>query len=94
MTSQQAMSETASQATAQSTASQVNIKLETNQIKANLKSLLRNVDQDKSGKIKTEVFFQMLALHKIELSSKDRAYLSKLFQNGDKIKYKEALAPL
>jgi hypothetical protein len=30
MTSQQAMSETASQATAQSTASQVNIKLETN----------------------------------------------------------------
>ena len=49
---------------------------------------------DKSGKIKTEVFFQILALHKIELSSKDRAYLSKLFQNGDKIKYKEALAPL
>lgn len=36
----------------------------------------------------------MLGLHKIELSAKDKAYLSKLFQNGDKIKYKEALAPL
>jgi len=32
----------------------------------------------------------MLALHKIELEQKDRAFLTKLFQNGDLIKYKEA----
>ena len=32
----------------------------------------------------------MLALHKIELEPKDRAFLTKLFQNGDLIKYKEA----
>jgi hypothetical protein len=53
---------------AESTRSQINIKLETNQTKAQLKTLLKNVDQgnppnyltlivDKSGKIKTEVFF-------------------------------------
>ena len=49
---------------------------------------------DKSGKIKTEVFFQMLGLHKIELTQKDKTYLTKNFQNGDKIKYKDALVPL
>ena len=38
------MSETAS-SVAQSTASQVNVKLETNKIKADLKALLKNVDQ-------------------------------------------------
>ena len=36
----------------------------------------------------------MLGLHQIELNPKDKAYLTKLFQNGDKIKYKEALTPL
>ena len=33
----------------------------------------------------------MLALHKIDLSQKDKTYLAKQFQNGDKIKYKEAM---
>jgi len=33
----------------------------------------------------------MLGLHKIELSTKDKAYLCKNFQNGDQLKYKEAL---
>jgi hypothetical protein len=49
---------------------------------------------DKSGKIKTEVFFQMLGLHKIDLSTRDKAYLTKNYQNGDQIKYKEALIPM
>ena len=33
----------------------------------------------------------MLALHKIELPQKDKTYLTKQFQNGDKIKYKDAV---
>lgn len=33
----------------------------------------------------------MLVLHKIELTQKDKAYLTKQFQNGDKIKYKDAV---
>lgn len=36
----------------------------------------------------------MLSLHKIDLEAKDRSYLCKQFQNGDKIKYKEALERL
>ncbi len=54
-------SETAS--LAPSTQSQIQIKQETNQTKANLKQLLKNIDQNKSGKIKTDVYFQMLELH-------------------------------
>ncbi len=100
-----APSETASVAQShQSTSSQVALKLETNKVKTDLKKLLTSVDQgkespptyfvDKSGKLKTDVFFQMLSLHKIELEPKDKQYLTKLFQNGDKIKYKEAIQPL
>lgn len=48
-------SETASLAA--STQSQIQIKQETNQTKTNLKQLLKNVDQNKSGKIKTDVYF-------------------------------------
>ena len=36
----------------------------------------------------------MLSLHKIDLTSKDKAYLTKQFQNGDQLKYKEALERL
>ena len=49
---------------------------------------------DKKGKIKTELFFQMLELHQISLGPKDRQYLQKLHSNGDQIAYKEALGLL
>ena len=34
----------------------------------------------------------MLSLHQIELDAKDKSYIQKTFGNGDKIKYKEAVA--
>ena len=36
----------------------------------------------------------MLQLHHIDLQQKDKQYLIKNFQNGQTIKYKEALVPL
>ena len=73
--------------------------------KKNLKTLLKNIDTGKStfisqfflektGKIKTTAFFQMLDLHQIVLDIKDKAYLEKEHSNGDQIKFKDAIAKL
>ena len=49
---------------------------------------------DKQGKIKAELLFQMLELHKITLNNKDKVHLKKTCGNGDQIKYKDAIALL
>ena len=76
---------------AQSTASQLNIKQEANETKAKLRTLLKNIDAEKCGKIKSQLLWQMLALHKIVLSAKDQSFLLKNFGNGDQIRYKDAI---
>ena len=43
-----------------STVSQVDFKLQSNNIKKKLKGLLKMVDLDKSGFVKNDVFFQLI----------------------------------
>jgi hypothetical protein len=49
---------------------------------------------DKSGQIKTEAFFTLLELHKVILTTKEKTILQEKFQNGQMIKYLEALSSL
>lgn len=49
---------------------------------------------ERTGEIKTDVFFTLLDLHKIELQAKDIASMKKNYVNGDQIAYLEALASI
>ena len=49
---------------------------------------------DKTGQVKTEAFFTLLELHNVFLSTKDRADLKQRFENGQMIKYLDALNSL
>ena len=71
--------------------SQVDFKFKSNDIKKKLKGLLKNLDADKTGMIKYEVFFELLVLHKIELHSDAKNYLKKNYSKNQTINYKEAL---
>jgi len=51
-----------------SEASQVDFKLQANNVKNKLKSLFKNVDNDKSGMVKYEVFFELLELHNVKIN--------------------------
>ena len=74
--------------------SQVDFKFQSNDTKKKLKSLLKGVDHDKTGMVKNEVFFQLLKLHKVNLSNAACTHLQKSFGKNDEIKYKEALNQL
>ena len=82
------------QSVAESTASQVDVKLRANQTKVQLKQLFKNVDSEKHGKVKESAFFSLLKLHGVQLSAKDEAAVKKRFGNGGYIKYKDALPEL
>lgn len=47
--------------------SQVDLKLKANQVKSKLKGLLKNVDNDKQGLVKHQLFFELLNLHGVKL---------------------------
>ena len=49
------------------------------------------MDTDKSGMVKHEVFFELLNLHKIDLSLDAKNYLKKNYSKNQTINYKEAL---
>ena len=66
----------------QSMVSQVEVKLRTNQTKAKLRSLFRNIDQEKSGLIKKEAFFTILKLHGIKLEDAELNRLTKNYTRG------------
>jgi len=85
---------TSNRSVAESTASQLDTKLKVNQIKLKLKQLLKNVDQDKQGRIKESVFVTICQLLGVNLSQKDQTQLSKRYGFGGSIKYKEALGEL
>lgn len=74
--------------------SQVDFKFQSNETKKKLRSLLKGVDHDKTGMVKNEVFFQLLKLHKVELSNAACTYLTKNFSKSDQIQYKDALNQL
>jgi Ca2+-binding EF-hand superfamily protein len=71
--------------------SQVDFKFKSNDIKKKLKSLLKNLDTDKTGMLKHEVFFELLALHRIDLSNDAKNYLKKHYSKNQTINYKEAI---
>jgi len=56
---------------AESTASQLDTKMKANQTKLKLRQLFKNVDQDKTSKIKESVFTTILQLHGVALSKSD-----------------------
>lgn len=85
---------TSNRSVAESTASQLDTKFKANQIKLKLKQLLKNVDQDKQGRIKESVFVTICQLLGVNLSQKDHIELGKRFGSGGSIKYKEALGEL
>lgn len=74
--------------------SQVDFKMQANAIKHKLKNLLKNVDMDKSGFVKFEVFFELLELHKVDLSKPAISYLKQNFSKNQTINYKEAVNQL
>lgn len=71
--------------------SQVDFKFRSNDIKKKVRVLLRGVDSDKSGFVKQEVFYELLKLHKIDLSPSAIQNLNKICGKNDLINYKEAL---
>ena len=71
--------------------SQVDFKFQSNKTKQKLKGLMKNVDTDKSGFLKYEVFFELLHLHKVNLKNDATNYLKKHYSKNQTINYKEAL---
>ena len=71
--------------------SQVDFKFKSNDIKKKLRALLKNLDGDKTGMVKYEVFFELLNLHKIDLSLDAKNYLKRNYSKNQTINYKEAL---
>ena len=87
------------------------VKLRTNQTKAKLRALLKNIDtgklvllffsssdhvyylcsKEKSGNVKEDAFFTILALHNITLEDAEKNRLKKAHSRANKIKYVEAL---
>ena len=60
------------QSLAESKASQLDVKLRANQTKNKLRQLFKNVDVDKTSKVKEAVFFQICELHGVSLTKKDQ----------------------
>ena len=71
--------------------SMVDAKFQSNNVKSKLKSLFKNIDSDKTGCVKTDVFFQLLELHKISLSEEAKKYLASNANKNHEIMYKEAV---
>lgn len=64
-----------------------------NQIKLKAKKLYKQIDDEKSGLVKSDVFFDVLDLLKIKLREQDISKIRQLYgQSGDKINYKIAMA--
>jgi hypothetical protein len=66
----------------QSEVSQVDFKMQANNVKSKLKGLLKNVDNDKSGMVKYQVFFELLELHNVNLGAKEINYLKKNYSKN------------
>ena len=71
--------------------SQVDFKFKSNDTKKKLRLLFKNLDTDKTGLVKHEVFFELLNLHNIDLSNDAKNYLKKNYSKNQTINYKEAL---
>lgn len=69
----------------------VDFKFQSNATKKKLRGLLKAVDNDKSGMVKHDVFFELLDLHKVSLSNEARNYLKKNYSKNQTINFKEAL---
>ena len=68
--------------------------MQANNIKTKLKGLLKNVDNDKLGFIKYEVFFELIDLHNVKLDSRAINYLKKNYSKNQTINFKEAINQL
>ena len=68
--------------------------MQANTVKNKLKLLIKNVDADKTGFVKHDVFFELLELHKVDLSKPAIAYLKQNFSKNQTINYKEAINQL
>jgi len=71
--------------------SQVDYKLKANATKQKLKALLKQIDTEKTGYVKHEVFFKFLELHQISLKKDAVSYLKNKFSKNQTINYKDAV---
>ena len=74
--------------------SQVGFKFQSNAIKKKLRNLLKKMDVDKTGMVSYDVFFQLLNLHQINISSAAVSYLKKNYSKNQTLNYKEAVNQL
>ena len=65
--------------------------MKTNQTKAQLRALMKNIDTDKTGVVKEEAFFTILKLHGVDLEETEQTRLKKSFSRANKINYTDAL---
>jgi len=65
--------------------------MRTNQTKAQLRVLLKNVDLEKSGTVKEDAFFTILKLHGMDLPESEKSRLKKSFARAGKINYNDAI---
>jgi hypothetical protein len=60
-------------------------------VKKKLKTLMKNVDSEKSGMVTHKVFFELLSLHQIDLNIDAVNHLKKNYSKNQSINYKEAI---
>ncbi|CDW86344.1 ef hand family protein [Stylonychia lemnae] len=71
--------------------SQVDMQFKANKTKQKLKQMLKNIDQEKNGYVKDDLFYQLLTLHGIDLSQEARTVINSSYKKKDKINYQDAL---
>lgn len=71
--------------------SQVDLKLKANQVKSKLKGLFKNVDSEKQGLVKHQLFFELLNLHSVKLPQQAITLLKRNHSKNDQIYYKDAV---
>ena len=77
-----------------STVSQVEVQLQANHVKKQLRGLFKKVDQDREQVIPADIFYQLIELHQVNLSSEAKAALKRAVKASDKIDYRAAIAQL
>ena len=65
--------------------------MKSNQTKAALRILLKNIDTDKTGLVKEDAFFTILKLHNVTLTPEEIKQLKKSYGRAGKVNYNDAL---
>ena len=73
----------------------IDMKIKLNAAKQKLKLLLKNIDKEKKGEIKAKIFFELVALHNLDIDDRTKAVLLRDFRrSNDMINYNDAIAQI